>query len=611
MSLLLACNTPAAPSQPLTLQSPNGDLAIGFRLTSSGQPQWSVTYRGQPILADSPLGLRFADGSALDSGLGLVEKTVSSHDETWETSISERRRIRDQYNQLIVDLQRGQPSPRRLRLTFRAADEGAAVCYTLPEQPGVESFTIAGEATEFRFSADHRCWPVYSAQGVYTNKPLSQVGANCERPLVIEMTNGLTAAVGEARLVDYPRMRLKNAPGQPLTLAPDLAGSASGSTPFTTPWRFVMVANSPSQLLEQNYCVLNLNDPSALASTGWIKPGKVIRETTLSTGGGLACVDFAVNAGLQYVEFDAGWYGPENSDTSDARRVSVNTNRPQGGLDLQPVIRYANDRGIGVLLYVNQRALSRQLDDLLPLYQRWGVKGLKFGFVNVGPQKWTAWLHDAVRQCAQHQMVVDIHDEYRPTGWSRTYPNLLTQEGVRGNEEMPPAWHNLVLPFTRYLCGPADYTFCWYDRRLKTTHAHQLAASVVYFSPLQFLFWYDRPAQCLWEPELEFWKQLPTVWDETRILHGSIGQYITTARRAGSEWYLGTLNAGERRQLEIPLSFLSPGRQFSARVYSDAEPNGASPREVAIRSLTVDATAVLRADLATNGGQAVRIMPSK
>ncbi len=600
----------ACPAEPITLKSPDGDTLLVFALTAGGQPQWRVAYRGKTILTDSLLGLRLTNGVSLDAGLTLAASAHSSHDETWKPVAGERSEVRDRYNQLVVDLAGHQQPPFKLRLTFRAYDEGAAVCYELPAQEGLKSFAIVGESTEFRLTGDYPCWPVYSAQGIYTNRPLSQVGAGCERPLVIEFKGGPIVALGEARLVDYARMRLRNAPGRPFTLVPDLAGPVTGSTPFTSPWRFLLVGDSPGQLLERNDLVLNLNDPCALADTSWIRPGKVIRETTLSTTGGRACVDFALKAGLQYVEFDAGWYGPETSDTSDARFVNVKTNRPQGGLDLPVVIRDANERGIGILLYVNQRALQRQLDDLLPLYQQWGVKGIKFGFVNVGPQKWTAWLHDAVRKCAQYHLLVDIHDEYRPTGWSRTYPNLLTQEGVRGNEEMPPAEHNLILPFTRFLCGPADYTFCWYDARLKTTHAHQLAASVVYFSPLQFLFWYDKPAQCRWEPELEFWKYLPTVWDETRVLSGEIGQYITTARRRGDEWYIGTMNAVHRRQLDIPLSFLPPGRQYTATICGDREPGGSAPREVSIQSQVVDSKTVLRADLAANGGQAVRLVPA-
>ena len=600
----------AFPAEPITLTSPNGDTLLVFTLTAGGQPQWRVAYRGKTILTDSPLGLRLTNGVSLDAGLALVNSAQSSHDGTWKPVAGERSEVRDRYNQLVVDLAGHQQPPLKLRLTFRAYNEGAAFCYALPAQEELKSFALVGEATEFRFTGDYPCWPVYSAQGVYTHKPLSQVGAGCERPLVIELKDGPIVALGEARLVDYARMRLRNAPGRPFTLVPDLPGPVTGATPFTSPWRFVLVGNSPGQLLERNDFVLNLNDPCALADTSWIRPGKVIRETTLSTTGGRACVDFALKAGLQYVEFDAGWYGPETSDTSDARFVNVNTNRPQGGLDLAAVICYANERGIGILLYVNQRALQRQLDEILPLYQQWGVKGIKFGFVNVGPQKWTAWLHDAVRKCAQHHLVVDIHDEYRPTGWSRTYPNLLTQEGVRGNEEMPPPEHNLILPFTRFLCGPADYTFCWYDARLKTTHAHQLAASVVYFSPLQFLFWYDKPAQCRWEPELEFWKHLPTVWDETLVLGGEIGQYITTARRRRDEWYIGTMNAVHRRQLDIPLSFLPPARQYTATICGDREPDGSAPREVSIQSQTLDSATILRADLAANGGQAIRLVPA-
>src|SRR5690606_31013598 len=139
-------------------------------------------------------------------------------------------------------------------------------------------------------------------------------------------------------------------------------------------------------------------------------------------------------------------------------------------------------------------ALERQIDQLFPLYQRWGVAGVKFGFVQVGDQAWTRWLHDAVRKAAEHRLLVDIHDAYRPSGFARSYPNLLTQEGVRGNEHMPTARHNTILPFTRYVAGPADYTICYYDKRIKTTRAHQLALAVILYSPLQFLFWYDRPA---------------------------------------------------------------------------------------------------------------------
>ncbi|MBM3892327.1 MAG: alpha-glucosidase, partial [Verrucomicrobia bacterium] len=288
-----------------------------------------------------------------------------------------------------------------------------------------------------------------------------------------------------------------------------------------------MVADSPGRLLENNDLVLNLNDPCAIADTSWIKPGKVIREVTLTTIGGKACVDFAARRGLQYVEFDAGWYGHEYDDASDARAVNVDPKRSKGPLDLHEVIRYANEHGIGIILYVNRRALERQLDDILPLYRKWGVKGVKYGFVNVGSQQWTSWLHEAIRKAAQHQLMVDVHDEYRPTGYSRTYPNLMTVEGISGDETKPVNSQTLTVLFARFLAGPADNTICYYDKRVddNATHAYQLAKAVCLFSPWQFLYWYDRPAGSPQkvggaggaetgignEPELEFYDHVPTV----------------------------------------------------------------------------------------------------
>jgi alpha-glucosidase len=185
----------------------------------------------------------------------------------------------------------------------------------------------------------------------------------------------------------------------------------------------------------------------------------------------------------------------------------------------------------------------------------------------------------------------------------------MTQEGIRGNECMPPPEHNLILPFTRGLCGAGDYTVCWYSGRIQTTHAHQLAASVVFYSPLQFLFWYDRPHQYKGERELEFFRHVPTVWDDTRVIDGQIGQYIVMARRSGDEWYLGVLNAVARRKLEVPLSFLVPGRRYKMSAFGDGSPQGNAPTHVKIRHTGVDSTTVLTADVAPNGGQAIRIVP--
>ena len=284
------------------------------------------------------------------------------------------------------------------------------------------------------------------------------------------------------------------------------------------------------------------------------------------------------------------------------------------------MIRYARERGIGVILYVNHVQLEQRLDELLPLYHEWGVAGLKFGFVNVGSQRWTAWLHDAIRQAACYQLMVDVHDEYRPTGWSRTYPNFMTQEGIRGDEERQPNRLNLVTVFTRMLAGAGDHTICYYDERVdrQSTHAYQLAKAVCLYSPWQFLYWYDRPYLSRAvsgptpternllgeEPELEFFDHCPTVWDDTRVLHGRIGEYAVIARRHGADWFLGAMNDDHPRTLDTPLSFLEPGKKYLAHVYTDDDAVGTRTK-VAVHTRSVDAGTRLALVLKSNGGQAV------
>ena len=623
------------------VKSPDGQVAFSLEVQdfegTTSCPVYSVMYRGKVVIAPSRLGLALAN-SPLAAGLQIVRQTESSADTQWQPVCGERSTIRDHYNQVVVELQEENTPKRLLNLTLRAYDQGAAFCYTVPQQPNMERVTIGRELTEFRFPADFKAWATYTAQGAYTNVPISQIKRGCERPLVLRLADDMYAAVAEARLVDYARMKLsplvrsvsarasEETPRGVTTngLVAELGSEVSSPLPLRTPWRVIMLAGSPGQLLERNDILLNLNDACAIADTSWIKPGKAIREATLTTVGGKACVDFAVQHNLQYVEFDAGWYGPENDDASDATGVHLDPKRSKGPLDLQEVIRYGAERGIGVILYVNHKALERQLDELLPLYQRWGVKGIKFGFVNVGTQKWTSWMHEAIRKAAEHRLMVDVHDEYRPTGWSRTYPNFMTQEGIRGDEERQPNTMSLTTLFTRMLAGAADNTICYYDQRVdvQATHAYQLAKAVCFYSPWQFLYWYDRPFVSREatgrspdarnvigdEPELEFFDQCPTVWDDTKVLHGSIGQYAVIARRSGDEWFLGAMNSDEPRSLDVALQFLDADKKYTAHVYSD-DPTVPTRTHVKIERLTVDRSTVLKVAMPARGGQVIRLVP--
>jgi alpha-glucosidase len=272
------------------------------------------------------------------------------------------------------------------------------------------------------------------AQAQYSRVPLSKIEIGCERPLVIEIDTNLTIALGEASLIDYARMKFEPDSASGFCIRSRLGGEVIKSLPFQSPWRVVMVGKDAGDLLEKNYFLLNLNKPCEIEDVSWIRPGKVLREVTLTTEGGKAAIDFVAAHNMQYVEFDAGWYGPENNENSDPTKPVLDPARSKGPFDLNEIIDYAESKNIKVLLYVNRKALEKKLDDILPLFKNWGVAGIKFGFVQVGTQQVTSWMHNAIKKAASYRMVVDVHDEYRPTGFSRTYPNFLTQEGIRGDE---------------------------------------------------------------------------------------------------------------------------------------------------------------------------------
>ncbi len=589
--------------------SPDDQVAIVVSVDSTGTPRYRVTHHDHPVVLDSRLGFEATDrAQSLLEDFEVTGTRERREDTSWKPVYGERAVIPNRYGELTVQL-RHRATDTRLDLVARAYDEGAALRYEFPALAAPRTFTA--ERTEFRFPEKTFGYEEHGTEGEYARVAIPVIKKDCERPLTVEFADGRFASLVEAGLDRYPRMLLSPSPFTPGALASALSGPATLTAPAVTPWRAFIVGDRPGDLLERNYLVLNLNPPCALADTSWIKPGKAIRETSLSTPGGKACIDFAVAHGLSYILYDAGWYGHEYDDKADARGVNLDQKRVGNvpnhpGLDLAEVIAYGKARGIGVFLYVNRRALERQLDELFPLYEKWGVAGVKFGFVNVGPQEWSTWVHAAVRKAAEHHLLVDIHDSYRPSGFTRTYPNLLTQEGVRGNEHMPTAAHNATLPFTRAPAGPFDYTICIYDKRIQPTRAHQLALAVTGYSPLQLVYWYDKPAQFDGAPELAFLGHVPTTWDDTRVLAGKIGDHATLARRRGDAWFLGTITGAAARELDLPLTFLPAGKKFIAHIY---ENEAANPRATRMRTETVTATTTLHVALPASGGQAVHLTP--
>lgn len=595
---------------PLAVPSPDGKVVITFTLQADGAPAYQVEYAGKPVVNESHLG--FEPGWT--NGFKLVDQSVTQHSGWWTNEFGERRLVPDNYAELRVDLKH--PSGAIMRMTFRAYNEGAAFRYGFPAPTGWQC-KFAGELTEFRLPENTFGYEEHGTEGEYLRARIPDIQPECERPLTLEYAAGFFACLGEADNENYPRMLLSALPGAPGALVSALGGRTSNTAynlmrddptalmraGDSTPWRVLVVGKNAGDLLEQSYLILNLCPPSRLKDASWIAPGKVMRDMTLSTTNSKAIIDFAAEAGLQYVELDWHWYGRDESlETGDATTVRARN------LDLPEIIRYGKAKNVGVILYVDRKQIKRQRDVLFPLYEQWGVRGVKIGFVDVGPQGETAWITETIQKAAEHHLVLDIHDGYRTTGLPRTWPNLLTVEGVRGNEHMPAPEHNCTLPFTRYVAGCADYTVCYYTDRKQTTFAHQLAMAVVSFSPMQFIYWYDKPADYHGEPEIEFFRRIPTVWDETRVVNGEIGRYATLARRSGNDWYLGAINDHESRTLKVPLAFLDPKRQYTAHIYADDD-SVPTRTHVGITTKPADASTVLEMPLAAAGGEAVWITP--
>ena len=599
--------------------SPDKKLHFSLDINNNGALTYFIKYNDESIVLPSTLGL-----NNWESNFTLEDIVFSENDSFWKPVYGERSQVHDNYNQVVFRLFRNNNDRFEMQLEVRAYNEGIAFRYSFPEHPeGGRDITISEDKTEFRMPVGTEAWFTPRAQAEYSRLPLQDWPGESERPLVLQLKNGLFSCLMEAEMVDFSRTKFILHPSQSNTISCSMYDKVDLTTPFSTPWRVVMVAESAGKLIENNDLILNLNPTSQIANTSWIKPGKVMREISLSAEGAKDLVDFAVKRNLQYIHFDAGWYGYEYVVASDATTVTVDPKRnPNSNLDLQEAIRYANEKGIGVILYVNQRALYKQLDEILPLFKKWGVRGIKFGFVHVGSHRWTTWMHDAVKKCAEYNMMVDIHDEYRPTGFSRTWPNLMTQEGILGNEAMPDANHNTILPFTRFIAGAADYTICYYHRPefkeslrggpskkgLKTTSAHQLALSVIYYSPLQYMYWYDSPSDSQDEPELEFFDAISTVWDDTKVLHGEIGEYITIARRKGEDWFLGTITNNNGRNIKLSFDFLPEGRKYEAAIYFDDQSVNTRTK-VGIKRIRVDAKSILDTRLIASGGQAIWIRP--
>lgn len=604
-----------------TIQSPDKNLIIQFYQKQDADRKhtlyYAVSYKNKPVINESVLDLQL-DNHLSESAMALKVDThqrwmenlkvkriiTSSKDTNWQPVVGEKKIIHDNYNAATIEMVKDDNPIYNVNVEIRAYNEGAAFRFFFPENEKGTYYRIVAENTEFSLPEGTKAYFTSWAQGPYKVLSLKNWPDESERPLTLQFANGLYVCLTEAQMVDYARTKFKLSNTKKNAIVTSMYTPADLISPFATPWRVIMIAEKAGDLIQNNDIILNLNEPSKIGDVSWIKPGKIMRVMTQTTQDAKENIDFAAMHNLQYILFDWKWYGPAFSFTSDATKVAI------PNFDLPAIIQYAKEKGIGVWLYINQQALLAQSDSLFRVYHEWGIKGVKLGFVQAGSHRWTTWIEEMFKKAAQNQIMVNVHDDWRTTGEQRTWPNLMTAEGIRGNEEMPDATHNTVLPFTRFIAGAADYTICYYDKRIKTTHAHQLALAAIYYSPVQTLYWYDKPSVSNNEPELEFWDNIPTNWDETKVLAGEPGQFITTARRKNNDWFVGTITNNNARTLKLSFDFLPKGKNYTATVYSD-DSTIATKTKVKVERMKLNSSSALNVKLLPSGGQTIWIREEK
>lgn len=639
----------------VTQSSPDGNIELTFS-AYEGIPMYAINYNNNPLLLPSGLGFDIQGQKTLDNDLSIIDVKKSIHDETWEQPWGEERFIRNHYNQLHIALRETLEPNRRINIVFRIFNDGVAFRYEFPEQATLGPVIIMDEKTEFRFNNDGRSWwiPAYKSgryEQLYQTSAINDMDT-VHTPMTIEMDNGPIVSLHEANLVDYASYTLY--PSDNNTLKTDLVPWSDGTkvkqkTPFNTPWRTIQIAENAADLIT-NYMILNLNDPNKLGDVSWVKPTKYVgiwwaihvRLLTFQQGERHGAtterakryIDFAEENGIEEVlvegwneGWEFGWW------LSYGQNMDFTTPTPD--FDLFDVQEYALERGITLMGYhetcANPENYLFQIDSAFALYKNLGYRNVKIG--QVGDKlNGVEWHHGqfgvnyynyVIRKAAEYQLGVNFHEPIKPSGERRTYPNMLTSEGARGQEfnawdregGNPPA-HNSILPFTRLLGGPMDFTPGIFDlsipsmpnNQVLSTLTHQLALFITMYSPLQMAA--DLYENYQGHKAFQFIRDVPVDWETTRAINGSIGDYVTLARkdRNSPDWYLGSITNEQEREFTISLDFLVPQAKYEAQIYADAEDAHYKHNAAAYRIIVkpVDATSTLTLKLAQGGGVAVR-----
>lgn len=641
---LAACGSHST-SEPVAT-SPDGRIKVSVQ-TEGGQLSYSISQDSEILIVPSKLGFELMGGNILGDNTEILSVTHSSHKETWETVWGESRLIEDNHNSMIVHTA-------HLDVEFRVFNDGVGFRYIFPDDLG--EFRIREELTEYKFArADHKIWwmprsePYYEAYGNHT--AFDEIDC-AYTPVTITGADGRFYSIHEAALLDFAKVNLVGSDAS--TLKTSLTKWSDGTGVYvtdtrTTPWRTIIITDRAGGLIE-SHLMLNLNEPCKIEDTSWCKPGKYIGiwwelhkymrtwyygpQHGATTERTKEYIDFAAAHNIQAVLVEGWNKGWDGNWMKNSTGFSFTEAYPD--YDFDEVMKYAASKGVQMIIHnetaANTEHYFSQIDSAYALYQKYGMHYIKTGNVNLlmdgkeehDGQYGVNRLHEVVEKAAQYQINVDEHEPCIPTGLCRTWPNLMTGEAIRGQEH--DAWeadggnkpeHQTVCPFIRGLAGPMDYTFGTFDfsnpntptSRVKTTISKQLAQYVVIYSPLQM-------ASDLYEAyegvkAFDFISDVPTDWEQTKVLDAVIGDYIVTARqeRGGSDWYLGAITDENARTLDVPLSFLGKGK-WMAQIYEDTPQTSyeTSPETYQYREVEVSAKDVLNIKLATSGGCAIRFI---
>ena len=651
----VASGTNAVTSPDHRLQLQFSVLRDGLDGDGPGRLVYTVVFNGKPLIEDSGLSLSLAGARPLGDNIRIIQATPASGVDDYDQLAGSASHIHDAYNSLTVTVAEPDKSGRTMAIEARAYDGAIAFRYVLPEQPGMRMLRLEEEHTQFNFDRDASTWALelpnfrsgyesefiplsisaFSQQGgtpshmliglpLLTHIPgaawLAITEADLEGNSVMYLTSGAPQDIpgkGQFRLETVLAPRFDDPPSYP-------TAAVVGTLPHHSAWRVLQVADTPGALIESNI-INDLNPPNALTDTSWIHPGKSAwgwwngnadadGKSANTTAGMEYFVDFAAQSGFPYMLVDGGWSEPDD------------ITKMNGRVDVPAVVQYAAAKGVKVWIWTHYTPTVLQMDSAFPLYEKWGVAGVKIDFIQRGDQTGVEFYYRAARLAAVHHLMLDFHGTTTPWGISRTYPNVVGYEGVLGMENSKWSVRDnpvsrTTLPFTRMLSGPMDYTPGGFGNATQEgfvarnfrpmvlgTRAQQLALYVVYLAPLQMVA--DAPQAYEGQPEFQFIKDVPTTWDETRGLQGSPAETITVARRKGREWFVGSITNWTPRDVVIPLKFLGAGK-YTAEIYRDAADADQMPQHVTMEKKTLSQSDTLTLHLAPGGGCAIRFLPAE